>query len=648
MLKSMRKNLKSLAPTLWFVIIAFIISIFAVWGGAGRLGEGRETDTLATVGKEKISVSLYYQTLRQRLEAMQQEFKELDSRFIQQLNIPQQILNQLIQQSLLSQLAKEMGIRATDQEIRKKIMSYPVFQKDGQFVGFSQYKRILEWNRIPLAAFEQSLREEIVMEKIINVLTAGVAITKEELWENYKNTHDTAKMEYVILELDKVEFDEEPALSVLQEHFENNREKYKIPEKREADYVFLKTDDLKEEIELTNPELEDYYQDNTARFKEPEKVKVSRIYISFEEREKDLILNEAKGILDQINKGEDFGEIAKMRSKDEKAQDSGDWGLYEWKTLSRQEQDQVARLSQGEVSDVVELEDGVAILKVTEKEPESIQPLETVKDRIINILKDQKARDLADQRMAQLEKAAKKEHSLDVAAQKLGYTIKNSGLLKENDPIEDIDPSGSLSTTLYTLDEREISSLIYTYIGVGLAQLMRIDPTRQADFEEVKEDVTTDFKALKKKERAAQRITAIREDLNRKSLEELAEEQNLEYKTINEHKRGQYIGIIGENKEIDHLAFSLPLNQPSDPVEFETGYALIRVLDRKEATQVEFEKEKEGERENYMEMKKNKFFSSYMSRLRDEKEIKIKYDLFLKVNSDVLSRFGGEQEQENF
>ncbi|MDH4217174.1 MAG: SurA N-terminal domain-containing protein [Candidatus Aminicenantes bacterium] len=644
----MRKNLKSLAPTLWFVIIAFIISIFAVWGGAGRLGEGRGTDILATVGKEKISVSLYSQTLRQRLEAMRQEFRELDSRFIQQLNIPQQILNQLIQQSLLSQLAKEMGIRATDQEIRKKIMSYPVFQKDGQFVGFSQYKRILEWNRIPLSAFEQSLREEIVMEKIINVLTAGVAITKEELWENYKNTHETAKMEYVILELDKVEFDEEPALSVLQEHFENNKEKHKIPEKREADYVFLKTDDLKEEIELTDPELEDYYEDNTARFKEPEKVKVSRIYIPFEEREKDLILNEAKDILDQINKGEDFGEIAKMRSKDEKAQDSGDWGLYEWKTLSRQEQDQVNRLSQGEVSDVVELEDGVAILKVTEKEPESIQPLETVKDRIINILKDQKARDLADQRMAQLEKAAKKEHSLDVAAQKLGYTIKNSGLLKQNDPIEDIDPSGSLSTTLYTLDEREISSLIYTYKGVGLAQLMRIDPTRQADFEEVKEDVTTDFKALKKKERAAQRITAIREELNRKSLEELAEEQNLEYKTINEHKRGQYIGIIGENREIDHLAFSLPLNQPSDPVEFEAGYALIRVLDRKEATQDEFEKENEGERENYVEMKKNKFFSSYMSRLKGDKEIKIKYDLFLKVNSDVLSRFGGEQEQENF
>ncbi len=644
----MRKNIKSLAPTLWFVIIAFIISIFAVWGGAGRLGEGRGTDTLATVGKEKISVNLYYQTLRQRLEAMQREFRELDSRFIQQLNIPQQILNQLVQQSLLSQLAREMGIKATDQEIRKKIMNYPVFQKDGQFVGFSQYRRILEWNRIPLSVFEESLREEIVMEKIINVLTAGVATSEEELWENYKNNHDTAKMEYVILELDKVELDEEPDLSELQEHFGNNKEKYKIPEKREADYIFLKTDDLKEEIDLTDSELEDYYKDNTARFKEPEKVKVSRIYLSFDTRQKDLVLSEAKDILNKINNGENFGELAKKHSMDEKAQDSGDWGLYEWKTLSRQEQDQINRLSLGEVSDVVEIEEGVAILKITEKEPESIQPIEAVKDRIINILKDQKARDLADERMTQLEKAAKKEGSLDVAAQKLGYKTKNSGLLKENDPVEDIDPSGSISMTLFTLEEKDISSPIYTYRGVGLAQLMRIDPTRNADFEEAKEDVTNDYKALKKRDRVAQRLTAIKQELNGKSLEKSAEEQNLEYKTVDEHKRGQYIGVIGENKEIDRLAFSLPLNQTSDPVEYEAGYVLVRVLDRKEVTQDEYEKVKEDERENFIETKKNKFFSSYMTKLREEKDVKIKYDLFLKINSDVLSRFGKEQEQENF
>lgn len=640
----MRKNLKSLAPTLWFVIIAFIISIFAVWGGAGRLGEGRGADTLASVGKEKISVNLYYQTLRQRLEAMKREFKELDSRFIQQLNIPQQVLNQIVQQVLLNQLAEEMGIKATDDEIRKKIMNYPVFQKDGKFVGFSEYKKILEWNRIPLGEFEKSLSQEIILDKVIEVITAGVMVTEEEVWENYKKNNDTAKMEYAILELDKVELDQEPSDTELEEYFSRKRDDYKIPEKREADYIFINIDDLKDEVELTDSDLEDYYENNTARFKEPEKVKVSRIYLPYEEQDREIVLNQARVILEQINKGKNFGELAEKHSKDEKAQVSGDWGLYEWRSLSAEEQDEISRLNHGEVSNVLELEEGVAILKVTEKEPETTQPFEAVKGRIADIIRDEKARELADSKIAQLERAAKKENSLDVAAQKLGYKIRNTGLLKENDPLEDIDPSGSISMAMFDLQEKEISSPVYTYAGVGLAQLMRIEPPRPADFGEVKEQVRQDFEASKKKDIAINRMQRIKQELSRENLETLAEEYDLEYKTVEEHKREQYLGVIGENREIDHLSFTLPLGETSDPVEIESGYALIRVLDRQEVTEEEFEKEKKTEMENLLEAKKNRFFASYLSKMREEKEVKIRYDLFMKTNSDILSRFGGEQE----
>ncbi len=640
----MRKNLKSLAPTLWFVIIAFIISIFAVWGGAGALGEGRGANTLATVGKEKISLSLYQQTLQQRIEAMRREFRELDSRFIQQLNIPQQILNQLIQQSLLTQLSKEMGIKATDNEIRKKIMSYPVFQKEGQFVGFALYQKILDRNRIPLPEFEKSLQQEIIMEKVVEVLTAGVTVTDEELWENYKNTNDTARIEYVTLGLDKVELDKEPDPEKLVEYFEKNRDTYKIPEKREADYYFIKTEDLKAKVELSDSEIIAYYDDNTARFKEPEKTKASRIYIPFEEQERDLVMNQARDLLDQIRNGQDFGELARLHSKDEKAPESGDWGLYEWKSLSQQEQDEINRLSQDEVSDVLEITDGVVILKVIEKEPESTQPLEAVKERIIIILKDEKARQMAEEEIVRLEKAAKKENSLDVAAQTLGLGISNSGLLKENDPLEEIDPSGSISMTLFNIEEKEISSPIYTYQGVGLAQLMKVEPPRPANFDEAKQEITKDFTALEKKELAIDRIKKVKQDLSRKRLEDLAEDYSLEYKTVEEHKRGQYLGIIGENREIDKLAFSLPLEEASGPVEFESGYALMRVLDRKEVTREEFEKVKETEKENLLESKKNKFFSSYLAKLQEDKEVKIRYDLFLKTNQEILSRFGGKEE----
>jgi len=640
MLKAMRKNVKSLAPTLWIVIAAFIIAIFAVWGGAGRLGEARAGNTIAWVGKERISVDLFYSNLRQRLEMMKKEFKEIDRKLIQQLGVPQQVLEQLIQQTLLLQVSRDLGLDASNKEVLEKIKSYPIFQKEGKFIGFEEYKRILEWNRISLTEFEESLRKEIILNKIVQLATAGIPVTQEEIWENYKKENESAKLEYALIEEDKIELESEPAPSEIQQYFEKDKEKYKIPERREGTYIFLATDDLKTELKLVDSDLERYYRDNLSQFEEPERVKVSRIYIPFSDREKEIVLAEGENIRERIRKGESFSELALKFSKDEKAQESGDWGFYDWQRLSSPEKEEIEKLSTGETSSVIELEDGVTLLQVTEKNPAIVQPFEEVKPRIKSILEEEKARNLAGERIAMLRKNAQREKSLDVAAQKIGLKVRNTGLLKEGDALGDIDPSGSLSRALFELKEKEITSPVYTYKGIGIAQLEKIETPRLANFDEVKDEVKEDVLKIKKKEKAYEKMKQTKSLLERENMEEAAE--TIEHKTAEEYKRGQYLSIIGESAEIDRLAFSLPLNEVSEPIEFGEGYALIRVLDRKEVTSEDFEKNKKEEREKFLEMKKNKFFLSYLSKMRKKKNVKIKYDLFLKINTDVLSRYGEE------
>ncbi len=639
MLKSMRKNLKSLAPTLWFVIIAFIISIFAVWGGAGRLGESRNANIIVSVGKEKISTDIYMQDLMQRLEMLKTKFKELDKNFIQQLNIPQQVLEQIIQQTILLQRAKEIGIEASDKEIREKITSYPVFQKDGKFIGFEQYQKILDWNRIRVSKFEENLKKEIEIEKVVNAITSGITVSREDLWKNYKNSNESARLEYIFIETDKTELKEEFSSIEIQEFFKKNQDKYKIPEKREAQFVFFITEDLKNEIELNDLEIEKYYKDNLSQFKETEKIRASRIYIPFKDKEKELVLAEAHNILDKIKGGENFGELAKKYSKDEKAKENGDWGLFDWKRLSSDEQEKIEKLPKEDISPVIELEEGLSILKITEKEPSRQKTLEEVKERITSILKDQKARELIEKRVNKLEKVSRREKSLDVASQKLGYKPKSTGLLKDGEAMENIDPSGSVSTAIFKLEEKEISSPIYTYKGVGLVQLHRTEPPHPANLKEVEDDVKKDFTNIKNKEKAFEKMKEIKAQFNGIKLEKLAEKNNLEYKTIEEHKREQYISVVGENPEVDKLAFTLPLEELSEPIEFEGGYTLIRILERNEVTNEDFEKNIDTEKNNFLETKKNIFFQSYLSKLREEKGVKIKYDLFLKINSDILSRF---------
>jgi len=642
MLKTMRKNIKVLTPTLWIVIATFVISIFVVWGGAGRLGEGGPSNELATAGKEHITGEVYTQALRTRIESLKTQLKDINRAFIEQLNLPQQVFEQLINQGLLFTIAREMGIRASDEEVANRIKSFPGLQEEGKFIGFEEYKRRLQYNRISLGEFEDSLRKDIILSKTVDVLTAGITVTPEEVWDSYKKSKESAKIEYLALEKSKVELAKKPDVAELQAYFQSHKDKFRIPEKRDAAYVFLKNEDLKKEVELSEADIEKYYRDNPTQFQNPEKVKVGRIYFPFAGKDKAVVQAEAEGVLAKIKAGEDFAALAKIHSKDNKAKDGGDWGLYDWRTLAQKEQDEVNKLQAGKVSELVTLDDGISILKVTEKDAATTTPLSEAKPKIRTILQDQKAREIAADRIAKLEKEAKKTKSIESAA-KAPLKVEASGLLKEAQALGDIDPSGSISSAIFKLKVNEISAPIYTYSGVGLAELKKIEPPRPATFDEVKTDVETDVTEAKLMETALARIKEARAKLTDKNWEDIAQRDKLEIKTVDEYKREQYLGTVGENREVDTLAFSLPLKQVSEPVTFANGYCLLRVLDRKEATKADFEKEKETETNNLLEQKRNQFLQSYLAKLRTDEGVKVKYDLFVKLTSDVLSRYESEK-----
>ncbi|HPW17818.1 MAG TPA: SurA N-terminal domain-containing protein [Candidatus Aminicenantes bacterium] len=639
MLKTMRKNVKSLKPVMWIVVATFVVAIFAIWGGAGRLGERNRSDTLVSIGQDKITSDDYYQALRSRLESIQKQFGgELNANLIQQLGVPQQTLEQLVSQRLLMKIAREMGLRASDAEVRAKIMSYPAFQQGGRFVGFEDYRRVLDYNRVPLADFERGLRSDVVMGKVVRVLTAGIFVTDDEVWQGYQKQNDTAKIEYLVAETAKSEAPAEPTEAELRAHFDKDPAAFRIPEKRSGDYVVLKTEDFKKEAAVEEAEIAKYYKDNPAQFQEPERVQVSRIWLPYTEADKEAVLARAREARSRAAGGGDFAALAREYSKDDKAAAGGDWGLYDWRSLSAPETEAVARLDKGGVSDVVETETGAAVLKVTDKAAAVTRPLSEVSPTIKGILEDQKARALVAGRIQRLGKTARKEKSLDFAAQKEGLRPASTGALKRGDPLGEFDGSGAVSEALFGLKEKEISAPVYTYAGEALVELKTIEPERPAAFEEARDEVAKALLEARKAERAQARLREAAARIKDDWSAEAARHQ-LEYKTVEAHKRDQYLSLVGDRPEIDALVFSLPLRKASEPVAVDGGYAVFRVLERTEAGREEFEKAKSTERETLVEEKRNKFLQSYLAQAREEKKVRISYDTFLRLTNDVLSRY---------
>lgn len=639
MLKTMRKNLKSLSPILWIIIATFIIAIFAVWGGAGRLGESRQANYIIQVGSRELTAPEFAQILQQRITDMKSQYPDLKADLIRQLNLPQQMLQQLVQQYLLLDIARQMGLKASDEEIRQKIVSYPVFQREGQFVGFKEYQQILDWNHIAVDRFEQSLAEEILLEKVTRLLTAGCAVSENEVWENYKNQNDSAKIEYLVATVDKIQLDSSPTEAELQNYFEKNKEKYRVAERRQGKYVFLKTDDLKKEMTISDAEIEKYYQDNINQFKEPAKIKVSRIYLPYTEADKQQILNQGEQLKTRLEAGEDFGQLARTYSKDDKASNGGDWGFYDWQNLSPAEIQAANQLEPGQLSPVIDLGQAVAILKVTEKMPEITRSLAEVKAMIQNQLMEDKARDKASQRMDNLAKVAKKAKKLEEAARREGLSLQDTGWLKNGDPLPAVDSSGAVSQVLFELKEGEISSPVFTYEGVAVVQFTQKDPEHQASLDEVKDQVREDLIKEKKVELAKAKLNSIRFS-QEANWEELANKESLEYKRVETYKHGQYLSLIDEPAEVEHLVFSLPVNQASEPIAVGNGYAVVRTLERKEVSREDFEKVKGEEMAKALSDAQEMFIYSYLQKAIQERKIKVNYDLFSQTADEVLNRFG--------
>jgi peptidyl-prolyl cis-trans isomerase D len=278
-------------------------------------------------------------------------------------------------------------------------------------------------------------------------------------------------------------------------------------------------------------------------------------------------------------------------------------------------------------------------LKVTEKRPAVQKSLEEVRDRIRTILTDQKAQELADQRIADLEKKARDGEGLAAAAAELGYTVQETGLLAEGDPVADIDTSGSISRSLFSLEDQGLSTPVYTYSGVGLVQLQAVEPSRPATFEEAEGDVKEDLIQEEKKRMALEKAQDLKRELETRSFEQVSESNDLEFRSVEEHKREQYLGVIGENPEVDRLAFEGELGRVSDPLRYDNGYLLLRVLDRTEVTREDFEENRKEQRESLLEQKRNRIFASFYNKLRQEKDVRPNYNLFFQINSDVLSYY---------
>ena len=133
-----------------------------------------------------------------------------------------------------------------------------------------------------------------------------------------------------------------------------------------------------------------YYEENKQYFVTPVSLRASHILILDADHTPEKRA-EIQQILDRLNEGEDFAELAMMYSEDGSAEAGGDLGSFGLGEMVPEFEEAALALEPGEISGIVETQFGFHIILLTEKNPETVKSFDEVRDQIDSILSGERA-----------------------------------------------------------------------------------------------------------------------------------------------------------------------------------------------------------------------------------------------------------------
>jgi peptidyl-prolyl cis-trans isomerase D len=367
------RNKRFLNIFLWLVIIAFLATIFIVWG----VGE-RSSETYAARVNDRI---ISFNEVQQRENAIPSEVRASMGEGFRRW-----LVNEIVNSELLLAEAKRIKIPVSDAEAINIITQNGMFMTNG-FFDVGRYQEILRFNGFTPAAYEEMIKDEIRIDKFIRLIRNSVIVTDEEIYLEYlyQNTelHASYFPVYSANYTGAVDLDE----ALLSEYYARSQERYRIPPRVKLKYIAFDWDSFEFEPNISDEAIRDRYTAMLTHFFVPEMLELSEIFIHVanwqDEAAVQRAADKANAAMDELRKNRNFADVARQYSENELAQHGGYIGLItrpEWELP--QELQVIFNLRSGEISDIMQIEDGYAIFKADNYTAPRVIAYDEIKDEI--------------------------------------------------------------------------------------------------------------------------------------------------------------------------------------------------------------------------------------------------------------------------
>jgi peptidyl-prolyl cis-trans isomerase D len=633
MLDRMRRHKNWLKWSLALVVLAFVLlyipSFLRGSNGAGL------NDAIATVDGRDITASQFRRAYQRQMQQYRAAYgSSMDERLLKQLGIDQRIVQQLVEEEAALAEARRLGISASDEEVRTRILAIPAFQENGQFIGYDRYRQMLQMQEPPVREneFEEQVRRSIVTEKLQAALTNWITVTDAEVEADYKKRNEKVKLAVVAMPLDKFREGVKVDDSEVAAWFEQHKNEYRIPEKRKVRYALVDVQAIRERIQASPQDVQRYYEDNQQQYSTPEQVRASHILLKLEGKDEAAVKKQAEDLSAQAKGGADFAELAKKYSQDDSNNTKGGDLDFFGRGQMVGDFDKVAfAMKPGEVSDPVKTEFGYHVIKLTDKRAASQRPLTEVQAQIADQIRWQRAQDEAQRTADDVARQMKKPSDLDTVAKPRGLVVADSGMFARDEPIAGLGMAPAAAEQAFDLKDGEISGAIRTPQGFAFVTVTGKQDAYTPKLDEVKARVRDDVLKKKAGEVARERAAAIAAQMKSGDFNAVAKGAGLEVKTTDFIARGAPIPDAGVSSAVDAAAFALPAGGVSDAIGTDAGAVVVKVLERKNPTADEIKEGLEAAKAQLLNERRGRFYGSYMMKARDRMRVNVNRQLISQI-----------------
>jgi len=610
------------------IILALILVPFALFGIDSYLNQAGNNLSIAKVNGYKIALPEYNRAIENVRNRIMSEGKKVDPAMFDSFEFKESVIDGLITKQLLNNDIKKSRFRITDQQLSQYIIGMPEFQKDGKF-SQEIYDKVLQNNQLTPKKFEESIRNDLLIQQVRDGLQKLTFIPPNNLAETLKAT--SQQREISIAEFKTKEYMTKANIAEkdMQAFYDQNKSKFLAPEQVKAEFVVFSLANILPTINVTEDEIKSFYKANADKYQNQQQREASHILIAASKNappaEKAKAKAKAEDVLNQIRKNpKQFEELASKYSQDpESAKKGGDLGSFGRGMMVKPFDDAVFSMKVNEISNIVESDFGYHIIKLTKIIGEgggfdAMRP--QIKAELIYQKGQEKFAALAEEFS---NKVYEQSSSLDAVSKRFNLPIQKTDWISRNDS-DKFFKNEALMSALYSKesikDHRNTEAIEVTPNNLISARVVDYKAQSTKPFADVKKNIEDYLKF-----ESAKKMVASEGEVALKSLTDASRKIEWQPATLVDRKNTK-----GLSDAVVNHAYKMPtdkLPSYSGFIDGNNGYVIVKV------NKVSFpndsnEENKQAFASDYSEALSAEYLSAYLKGLKARASVSVNQKFF--------------------